>query len=347
MLDEHNSLCNTLIIKVISKEAKKMNSGKIIGIGSYLPPRVLTNDELSTMVETNDEWITRRTGISTRHIADGIIDKTTTMAIKAAIKAVEDSGINGEEIDLIVAASTTPDLVFPGIACMVQKELGATNASCFDINSACPGFIAALNTAEAYIESGNSSVAVVVASETLSNYVDWEDRRTCILFGDGAGAVVLKGEERTRMNFVFKASGDRGELLLCENMKQPRRDKEEDFHKNTFIAMDGAEVFKFAITEVPEIIRSLMEKLNLSDSDIDHFILHQANRRIIETVAKKLDISIDKFPMNIDRVGNISSASIPILLDELNRQGTIRRGDKIILSSFGGGLTWGATYLEY
>ena len=183
-------------------------TGKIIGLGSYFPPKVLTNDDLSKMVETNDEWITERTGIKSRHIADGVEDKSSTMAVKAALAAVEDAGIDPKDIDLIVAASTTPDLVFPSIAVCVQEALGCSeDVGCFDVNSACPGWIAAFNTAQGFIESGNSRLALVVGTETLSNYVDWSDRGTCILFGDGAGAAVLRSEEGQKNMMIMRSSG--------------------------------------------------------------------------------------------------------------------------------------------
>ncbi|MBO4242392.1 MAG: ketoacyl-ACP synthase III [Clostridiales bacterium] len=324
-----------------------MLTGKIIGLGSYLPPKILTNDDLSKIVDTNDEWITERTGIKRRHIADAVEDKASTMACKAALAAIEDAGISGSEIDLIVAASTTPDVVFPSIACCVQGAVGADGCACFDVNSACPGFIAAYNTAQSYIESGNAKTVLVLGAECLTNFVDWEDRGTCILFGDGAGAAVLRAEEGMKNSFIMKASMNRGACLHCEAMKQPKRVDEEGFLKSTFMYMQGREVFRFVVTEVPALIDELSKKYEFDLGEVDHFVFHQANRRIIEATAKKLGVSLEKFPMNIQDTGNTSSASIPILLTQMKKEGKLKKGDKIVMSSFGGGLTWGANYFEY
>ena len=323
-------------------------TGKIIGLGSYLPPKVLTNDDLSKMVETNDEWITERTGIKRRHIADGIEDKSSTMAIKAAKAAVEDAGIDPKDIDLIISASTTPDTIFPSIAVCVQEALGCTEeVGCFDVNSACPGWIAAFNTAQSFIEAGNSKLALVVGTEMLSNYVDWTDRGTCILFGDGAGAAVLRAEEGKKNGIIMRSSGKRGKCLHCDNRKQPKRYDEEGFEKDTCINMDGRDVFRFAITEVPNIIRDLSVKYGFDLGEIDYFILHQANARIIEATAKKLKIGIEKFPMTLEETGNTSSASIPSLMSVMKKDGRLKKGMKLVLASFGGGLTWDANYIEY
>ena len=323
-------------------------TGKIIGLGSYLPPKLLTNDDLSKMVETNDEWITERTGIKRRHIADGIEDKSSTMAIKAAKAAVEDAGIDPKDIDLIVAASTTPDLLFPTMATSVQEALGCTeDVGCFDVNSACPGWIAAFNTVQGFIESGNSKLALVVGTETLSNFVDWTDRGTCILFGDGAGAAVLRAEEGKKNEMIMRSSGKRGVCLHCENRKQPKRYDEEDFEQSTYFYMAGRDVFRFAITEVPRIIRDLSSKYGFSLDEVDYFILHQANARIIEATSKKLGIDISKFPMTLQETGNTSSASIPSLLSVMKKDGRLKKGMKLVLASFGGGLTWDANYIEY
>lgn len=324
-----------------------MLTGKIIGLGSYLPPKILTNDDLSKMVETNDEWITERTGIKQRHIADAVEDKVSTMACKAAKAAIEDAGIDPAEIDLIVAASTTPDLLFPGIACCVQGAIGADGCACFDVNSACPGFIAAYNTAQGFIESGNAKTVLVLGAECLSNYVDWSDRGTCILFGDGAGAAVLRAEEGEKNSFIMKASMKRGDCLHCEAMKQPKRYDEEGFMQSTFMYMNGREVFRFVVTEIPALIEELSAKYGFKMDEVDHFVFHQANKRIIEATAKKLNVPLEKFPMNIQNTGNTSSASIPILLTEMKKDGRLKKGDKIVMSSFGGGLTWGANYFVY
>lgn len=320
--------------------------GKIVGLGSYLPSKVLTNKDLEEMVETSDEWIVERTGIRERHISDPYTESVSQMAVNAAKEAIRDAAIDPEEIDLIILASTTSNMVIPSCSCVVQRETGAKNAMCFDLNSACTGFLTAYNTAQSFIEAGHVKTALVLGSECTSNYVDWTDRGTCILFGDAAGAAVLRAEESDRKNmFVLHADGRRSDCLYAENMKQ-RKDPEELVPK-TFFQMDGKEVFKFAVTAVPQIIKELCTKFSIDKDEVDLFVLHQANRRIIEAVSKRLDIPLEKFPMNIDRMGNTSSASVPSLLTELKKAGRLKEGTKIIASGFGAGLTWGASYIEF
>lgn len=300
-------------------------TGKIIGLGSYLPSKVLTNDDLSKMVDTNDEWITERTGIKERRISDPLNDKPSQMVVKAARQAVEDAGIDPKDIDLIITATTTSDLMFPTLSCVIHKELGVSEeCGTFDVNSACPGWIAAYNAAQGFIESGNSKLALVCGVECTSNFVNWEDRGQCILFGDGAGAAVLKAEEGKPNQFIMRSSGARMDCLHCENAMQPARKDEEGFETLTKFNMDGREVFKFAVTEVPKIIRDLSAKFDFKLEDIDWFVLHQANARIIEATSKKLKVSLDKFPMNIMRTGNTSSASIPVLLKEMKDNGQLK-----------------------
>ena len=323
-------------------------TGKIIGLGSYLPAKVLTNDDLSKMVDTNDEWITERTGIKERRISDPLTDKPSQMVVKAAMQAVEDAGIDPKDIDLIVTASTTSDLMFPTLSCVIHRALDC-NEECgtFDVNSACPGWIAAYNAAQGFIESGNAKLALVAGVECTSNFVNWEDRGQCILFGDGAGAAILRAEEGKPNQFIMRSSGRRKDCLHCDNAMQPARVDEEGFKELTKFNMDGREVFKFAVTEVPKIIRDLAAKYDFELEDIDWFVLHQANARIIEATSKKLKVSLDKFPMNIMRTGNTSSASIPVLLKEMKDKGQLERGMKLVFASFGGGLTWDANYIEY
>jgi len=321
--------------------------GRVIGIGSFLPKDVLTNDDLAKIVETNDQWITERTGIKTRHISDPKTDTTESMAIAAAKAAVKDSGIDPSEIGLVVVASTTPNILFPALAACVQAAVDADNAMCFDLNAACPGFITAFVTAQNYIRSGMVNCALVVGAENLTNYVDFEDRGTCILFGDGAGAVVLKADENIGYDAIMRAAGKRGECLRCESYMQKGREKTPEFIKSNYINMDGQTVFKFAVTEVPRVIDNLLTKTGTAPDEIDYFILHQANRRIIESVAKHLKQPIEKFPMNIENTGNTSSASIPILLDEMKKAGKLGEGKKkVVISSFGAGLIWGAFQTE-
>lgn len=319
--------------------------GKIIGCGSYLPKKILTNKDLEKMVETSDEWITERTGIKQRHIIDAKEESASRMSVFAAKKAIEDAGIDSDEIDLIIVATTTSNMIFPSIASMVQKEIGNKKANCFDMNSACPGWLQAFNVAQAMMNSNMVKTALVIGVEALSNFMDWEDRGTCILFGDGAGACVVRAAEDAVYEAVMHADGSRGECLSCESKMQRRDDAE--FAEATKFFMNGKDVFRFAVSSVPKVIIEVLEKESCAASDVDLFVLHQANQRIIESVSKRLDVGIEKFPMNIARTGNTSAASIPILLDELKRDGKLKEGMKLVLSSFGGGLTWGAARINW
>lgn len=323
-------------------------TGRITGLGSYLPEKLLTNDDLSGIVETSDEWIMERTGIKTRHIADHMKEVPSYMGGIAAQRALEDAGVSASEIDLIVTACSTPDKMFPSMACYVQKAIGNDGCMCFDVSSACPGWLVAFNTAQCFMESGNIRKALVVGTECLSNYVDWTDRGTCILFGDGAGAAVIEADETMPANkFIMHATSNKAECLTCESRMQPDRWEEEGFLKNTYFQMDGRDVFRFAVTEVPKIIKELSAKYEFDLNDVDYFILHQANARIIETIAKRLGQDIEKFPMTVYDTGNISTASIPNLLDRMKKEGKLKKGQKIVMSSFGAGLTWAANYIEY
>ena len=305
--------------------------GKIKGTGSYAPTKILDNNDLAQMVETSDEWIRERTGIVTRHIMED--DDVATMAYKASKKALENAGIEAEEIELIILSTIAAKRPLPCSACEVQNLLGAVNAACFDLNAACTGFLFAYNTAQAYIASGMYKTILVIGSEGLSDIVDWNDRGTCILFGDGAGAAVLKAEEGRLFPQVTYSFGDKGEALVCEH--------------GGYIHMDGQAIFKFAVKEVSSCIQELLEKNKLSVEDIDYFVLHQANKRIVEGVAKRLNVDIRKFPMNMQKYGNTSSASIPVLLDEMNREALLKKGMKLVMAGFGAGLTLGASLVEW
>lgn len=313
--------------------------GKIYGTGSYVPENYYDNHDIAKLVDTSDEWIRERTGIIRRHIAED--DTTVSMAVKAAKAALENGNVSARELDLILVATITPNFVIPGMACEVQKEIGAINAIGFDMSAACSGFVFAYNTAQAYIAAGIYKTVLVIGSECLSNIVNWQDRSSCILFGDGAGAVVLKAEEGDILPCVMHSDGTKGYVLACESRHQKNWEA-----KDTLISMDGKEVFKFAVKKVPEVIRELLEKTQYTEADIDWFMLHQANQRIIESVAKRMKVDIEKFPMNISEYGNTSSASIPILLDELNRSGKLKQGQKLVLAGFGAGLSWGASLVE-
>lgn len=320
---------------------------KIIGTGSALPEKVATNFDMAKIVETSDEWIRERTGIVERHIATE--DTVSTLAAKAALKALEDAGKKAEEIELIIVATCSPEMELPCCACQVQSIIGATNATAFDLNAACSGFLFGLSTAYGYMCAGVYKNALVIGSEVLSKIVDWTDRSTCVLFGDGAGAAVVEmqeGDAPGMLGISQGADGTKGMVLSC-----PDRVLNNPYVQNPteigYVQMDGQEVYKFATRQVPLCIQKALEKANLTAEDIDLFVLHQANIRIIEAVAKRLKSDLSKFPTNLARVGNMSSATIPVLLDELNKEGKIKRGDKIVLSGFGAGLTYGACVLVW
>ena len=308
-----------------------MKTGKITGTGSYVPSNFMDNFDLSNIVDTNDAWIQERTGIIRRHISTD--DTTISMASKAADQAIKNAGISPNDIDLILVATMSPQAVLPCTACEVQKSIQADQATCFDLNAACSGFLYAYNTAQAYIASEGYKTVLVIGTETLSNLVDWKDRGTCILFGDGAGAVVLSATEEGVYSTVTHSDGQKKDALTCD--------------LGSVIKMNGQEIFKFAVKQIPICIQELLEKNHLAVSDITYFVLHQANKRIIEAVAKRLHVDLEHFPMNLQEYGNTSSASIPILLHEMNEKNMLHRGDKVIMAGFGAGLTWGATLLEW
>ncbi|MEG2699703.1 MAG: beta-ketoacyl-ACP synthase III [Hungatella sp.] len=317
---------------------------KIIGTGSYVPEAVVTNDDLARVVETSDEWIQSRTGIKERRIAAAM--GTSEMAARAAQRALEDAGMTAGELDIIILATSSPDHCFPSGACEVQAAIGAIHAVAFDISAACSGFVFAFNTMHSYLKSGIYKTGLIIGADMLSKLVDWTDRGTCVLFGDGAGAAVVKAEETGVIHMVMGSDGSRGSVLMCgartsENFitgKKPQLG---------YMTMDGQEVFKFAVKTVPQCIRQLLEESHTDTDEIRYFVMHQANYRIFESIGKRLGVSMERMPMNIERYGNTSGASIPILLDEMNRGGKLQRGDKLILAGFGAGLTWGATLLEW
>lgn len=316
----------------------------VLGTGSYLPKNIVTNDDLAQYMDTSDEWISSRTGIRFRHISDG--ESTMELAYQAAKNALENSKVLAEEIDLLIVATITSDCATPSTACLLQDKLGAVNAVCFDINAACSGFLYALNTAHMYILGNVAKKALIVGAEVLSEIMDWRDRSTCVLFGDGAGAAVLGIGEHGIKGCVMGSDGSRGKALICSGrpLKNLFTKQEAVF---PYVHMDGQAVFRFAVRQVPECIEALLEKADVSIEDIKYFVLHQANIRIIQSVAKRLQVDIEKFPMNLSECGNTSAASIPILLADLDRSGKLQCGDNIILSGFGGGLTWGAVLIEW
>ena len=319
-------------------------TGIICGTGSYAPSYVMDNNEIATMVETSDEWIRERTGVATRHI---IKDETTvSMACEAAKKALDDGEVKPEEVDLIIVSTISSNIILPCTACEVQKELGAENATCFDLSAACSGFVLAYNTALAYLSGGVYQTALIIGSESLSNLTNWKDRGTCILFGDGAGAAVMRAKEGRTYLPATHSDGMKGKALTCLSRHthiDAKRMKDPEY----YMQMDGQAVFKFAVKKVPEVVNEVLSKNQVKKEEIVWYILHQANSRIVEAVAKRLDEPIEKFPMNLKEYGNTSSASIPILLDELNRQGRLKAGQKLVLAGFGAGLTWGAAIVEW
>lgn len=315
-------------------------TSRVIGTGSALPKRILTNGEIEQWVDTSDAWIRERTGIIERRIA-GKGESTAELAAMAGRRALEDAEIVAESLDFIIVATFTPSSGMPSDACLVQSALGASRAVCLDINAACSGFLFALQMAHASICVGPAHYILVIGAENISKVVDWKDRGTCILFGDGAGAVVLGASDSFRhgiLDFECGSDGERGAVLTMTSRQES---------KMAYLKMDGQEVFKFAVRKVPEMISVLAERNHLALEEIDWYLLHQANARILGAAAKRLSLSLERFPMNLDRYGNTSAASIPILLDECCKKGIFLEGQKMILAGFGGGLTWGSCLLSW
>lgn len=318
---------------------------RIIGTGSALPEKYVTNDELAGLVDTSDEWIRERTGIAGRHVSTG--ETVAELAALACERALEDAGRKAEQVELLLVATCSPETGIPSVACQVQSSLGAVNAVAFDLNAACAGFLFALHTAWAYVRSGICRNALIVGAEVLSKLVDWSDRGTCILFGDGAGAVYAEQcAQGGILSFVQHSDGRKGEVLRCDN-RALTNPYVKGAMESPWVRMDGREVFSFAVRQVPAGIAEALERAQLQPDEADLFVLHQANCRIIEGVARRLGLDTARFPMNLDRVGNMSSASIPVLLDELNRTGRLKEGMRLVLSGFGAGLTWGACVLKW
>lgn len=321
---------------------------RVVATSGYVPEQVITNEGLSKIVDTSDEWITQRTGIRERRISAG--ENTSALAVRVAKELLERAAVPAEKVELIVVASVTPDYGTPSLACMVQKAIGATGAVAFDVVAACSGFMFALSVVDKYIKAGGYQNAIVIGGETLSKIVDWSDRSTCVLFGDGAGgAYVERAGEGGILREDIGSDGDKYEILTagyteCTNAFN---DGKAGIHPQWYINMDGREVFKFATKNVIKSITRVIEGENISADDIRYIIPHQANMRIVEVVSKKLGIPMEKFYMNMDHYGNTSSASIPLALNELNEKGLIARGDLIMLSGFGGGMTWGTMLIRW
>jgi 3-oxoacyl-[acyl-carrier-protein] synthase-3 len=325
----------------------------IAGTGSYLPEKVLTNADLEKIVDTSDDWITSRTGIKERRIA-GDDEATSDLATKAALEAMAQAQVTADDLDLIIVATISPDTFFPATACFVQRKLGAKNAVCFDISAACSGFLYALQVARHFINSGNRKTALIIGAEKLSSMVNWEDRNTCVLFGDGAGAAIVRGDtdsshtSRRILSSVMFSDGNQTDILVvpgggsaCPITPDNAGDK-----LNT-IRMEGREVYKNAVNAMRDAAEQALQKAGLTADDIDMVIPHQANRRIIEAITYRRGIPEERTYVNLEKYGNTSAAAVAIALDEANRSGAIKAGDIILLVAFGAGLTWAATVIAW
>lgn len=315
---------------------------RILGCGSYLPKRVVTNDELAARVETSDEWISARTGIKQRHIA-AEEELTSDLAYAAALKALEMANVDGADLDLVVVGTTTPDRTFPATAVKVQAMLGMQGGFAFDVQAVCSGFIYALSVADNFIRAGQAKTVLVIGAETMSRLLDWEDRATCVLFGDGAGAVVLRAEEGGETGILsthLHSDGRLEKLLYVDGGPSMGRVVGN-------LRMSGKEVFKHAVVNLAEVVGEALEANGLESKDLDWLVPHQANKRILDGTARKLGLSADKVVVTVDRHANTSAASIPLALDEAVRDGRIQPGHLVLLEAMGGGFTWGASLVRW
>ncbi len=321
----------------------------IVGLGSYLPEKRITNADLVKMVDTSDEWIVSRTGIRERRKAADH-EAASDLGTQAAKKALSDAGITPEEVDLIIVATITPDSCMPSTACIIQNNIGAKNAAAFDLSAACTGFIYALSIANQFVASGGYETVLVVAPETLTKIVNWQDRNTCVIFGDGAGAAVIRpvAEGEGFLAFDLGAEGAGGDLLKVPagGSRKPATHETVEKNEHTMV-MSGNEVYKFAVKIMGDSSLRALEKAGLGKEDIDFLVPHQANTRIIDAAVRRLGLSPDKVYMNLQRYGNMSGASIPVALDEAVKEGIIKKGDLVVIVGFGGGLTWGATVMRW
>lgn len=320
----------------------------ILGVGSYLPEKIISNFDLEKIMDTSDEWIRTRTGIKERRVADEN-EATSDLATKAALNAIKDANLTPEDIDLIIVATITPDMIFPSTACLVQANIKATKAACFDLEAACSGFIYGMTVAKQFIETNTYKHVLVIGAEALSRILDYEDRSTAILFGDGAGAVVMGSVNEGGVLSTNLGSDGNGKDYLNIPAGGSKNPASEETLKNRlhYVKMAGNDVFKFAVRIMQDASIKCVESANLYIQDIDYLIPHQANIRIIEASAKRLKLNMDKVYVNLDRYGNMSAASIPVALDEAYREGKIKKGDNIVLVGFGGGLTWGASVVRW
>ena len=325
-----------------------MKRATVLGTGSCLPEKKLTNFDLEQMVETSNEWITTRTGIHTRRIS-GPGEENYLLAASAARRALRNAEVKPRDVDMVVVATMTPHMIMPSCACFVQAEIGAGNAFAYDINAACSGFLYGLDLADKYIVSRPAMKILLIGSETLSARVNWQDRNTCILFGDGAGACVLSGGSRGHgvMDADLRSDGRLWNLLYMNSPKSRNPNLEQSSHDCCYIQMTGRDVFKHAVKAMEGSVRELLSRNNLTVDDVALMIPHQANIRILHKLMERLGIAAEKVYINVDKYGNTSAASIPIALDEAHRQGLIRRGDKLLFCAFGGGFTWGSMLMNW
>ncbi len=319
-----------------------MTYSRIVGTGSYIPSEILSNADLEKMVDTSDEWIMQRVGVRKRHIIGKSKDNTTTMAVVAARNALEMAGIDPQAIDMIVVGTATPQYYFPSTACLVQQQLGVrADIPALDVNAACAGFIYGLSIADQYMKSGAIKTALVIGAESLTKLVDWQDRGTCILFGDGAGAVVITADTAPGiLNTHIHANGAYSDLISADNPIWHD-------HSNYHLQMRGAEVFKIAVTKLGEIVDETVAKSGLQKSDVDWLVPHQANFRIIQATAKRLNLPLSRVVLTVEEHGNTSAASIPLALDTAVRRNQIKRGEILLLEAFGAGLAWGSALIKY
>jgi 3-oxoacyl-[acyl-carrier-protein] synthase III len=331
------------------RSAKPRRTVSIIGTGSYTPEKILSNADLSKMVDTSDEWITTRTGIKERRVA-AKDECTSDMATKAALAAIEQSGISPKEIDLILVATATPDMMFPATACLVQTRIGATRAACLDISAACAGFLVGVEIAQQFITSHTFETVLVIGAEKLTSITNWNDRNTCVLFGDGAGAAILRhrGSAHGLIATHMGSDGQYADILFMPGggCRTPITSENADQNLQT-IHMSGKDVYKQAVTAMLAASKKVLDQAGLTIDDIACVIPHQANLRIIEAIADRLKIPLDRFYVNLDRYGNTSAAAVAIALDEANRTGRIKAGDYVLMVVFGGGLTWASTVIEW
>ncbi len=334
----------------MSRERNPSYRAVITGHGSFVPQNILTNEDLAKMVDTSDEWITSRTGIKTRHITNGD-ESTAFLASEAAKKAMAEAKLDANDLDLIIVATITPEMVFPSTACFVQQNIGAVNACAFDLAATCSGFVFAMSVAQQYLENGRYDNALVIGAETLSKITNWKDRSSCILFGDGAGAIVLQKSKDGRKGILYStmsSDGSKWASLSClaYGSRYPTSRPLDDPNK-IYMNINGREVYQLAVRQIVETVQDALQHCGLTTNDVGMVIPHQMNARIIESVAKRLELPDEKVFQNIAEYGNTSAASVPIAFNQCVRTGKIKRGDIVVFVAFGGGLTWGANVIEF